>query len=56
MKVKIGDLTVRQMKAICDIYSSCDGCPLLEFCDHQPWRLNLNKEIDLPDEEVKENE
>ena len=54
MKVKFGDMTVRQMKAICDTHSNCNArCPLYGFCDDQPWIQNLNKEIDLSDEEVK---
>lgn len=56
MKVKFGDLTVRQMKAICGTHSSCgDCCPLFMLCDNQPWMQSLDKEIDLPDEEVKDD-
>ena len=55
MKVKFGDLTVRQMKAICDMHSNCGVCcPLYGSCDNQPWMQNLNREIDLPDEEEEE--
>ncbi len=56
MKVKFGDMTVRKMKEICDIHSNCGACcPLFGLCDNQPWMQNPNKEIDLPDEEMKEN-
>ena len=62
MKVKFGDLTVRQAKELCENSKMCRGCPIREFCtqtfDNDPCNFQeheLETEIDLPDEEVKED-
>ena len=56
MKVKFGDLTVRQMYNICINQTGCDSrCPLFGLCDNEPWMSDLGKEIDFPDEEVKQD-
>lgn len=61
MKIKFGDLTVSQMKEICDKYKRCnDGCPLFidmgsdrKCASTNPWAYNTETEINLPDNEVK---
>ena len=51
--IKFGDLTVRQLNAICkDHYAACDTCPLnpnhdWEFCD-MPSRTDPEIELDIP--------
>ena len=65
MKVKFGDMTVNQTIKICkgNHYGSCRVCPLyhenfgcIAFATPYSTKLyDLNeREIDLPDEEVKE--
>lgn len=58
MKVKFGDLTVMQVKEICSKHCpSCEKCPLnpstMCFVASNIYAPVLNKEIDLPDEEVE---
>lgn len=62
MKVKFGDLTVRQLAGICSQYPDCRGCPLLDDAVTVQCELAMaasytpiEKEIDLPDGEVKED-
>lgn len=60
MKVKFGDLTVRQIAGFCDAHIGCRGCP---FSD-EPFSAKchtalsasdayLEAEIDIPDDEEK---
>ena len=47
MKVKLGDLTARQMYDICVNHTSCDSrCQLHGLCDIEPWMYEIDKEID----------
>lgn len=62
MKVKFGDLTVRQIAGFCSQYPECRGCPLIDDAVTMQCMLALSAmhvplevEIDLPDEEGKEN-
>ena len=63
MKVKFGDLTVRQAKELCKKREKCCGCPIQLFCTHifdrDPCSFpeyKLETEIDLPDEEESKND
>lgn len=56
MKVKFGDMTVMQVKEICNKHCpSCEKCPLhpdtMCFVASNISARVLNKKIDLPDEE-----
>lgn len=62
MKVKFGELTVRQIAGFCSQYPDCTGCPLIDDAVTVKCRLAmdamgvpLESEIDLPDEEEKED-
>lgn len=71
MKIKFGDLTVRQLDKICAKNEECRNCPLCKrlpgvppfyICDVDPTRTipslqsdRYEEEIDLPDEEVKQD-
>ena len=62
MKVKFKDLTIEQIKNIClkQVKSQCDDCPIARQCDenfaHSPIYFGaFEAEIDLPDEEVKDD-
>ena len=59
MKVKFGDLTVRQVKKICDkAYPSCGKCQLapngacLLACSLSDKAISMEYETEMPDEEV----
>lgn len=42
MKIKFGDLTVSQMKEICDKYKRCnDGCPLFIDMGSDRWQQSV---------------
>lgn len=63
MKVKFGDLTIRQAKELCEKRTSCFGCPIKACCSNAipfyPSDIedeDIESEIDLPDEEVKDDE
>ena len=57
MKVKLGDLTARQMYNVCLKHKSCDGsCPLFGLCDNEPYLYDLSKEINLSDEESEDED
>ncbi len=57
MKKKIGDLTLKELSEICLNKTTCNNCPLLDYCIVKPYRMKsdggfiFNKEI-----EVEENE
>lgn len=62
MKVKFGDLTVRQIAGFCSQYPECRGCPLID--DAVSWQcmlalsamdVPLEVEINLRDEGEKED-
>lgn len=62
MKIKFGDMTVRQIAGLCSQYPECRGCPLIDDAVMTQCMLALSAmdaplevEIDLPDEEVKED-
>lgn len=62
MKVKFGELTARQLADICNSHDDCEGCPFVKDTETTECRVALSStkayidfEIDLPDEEVKEN-
>lgn len=58
MKVKFGDLTVRQLHDICLHQDDCPNCPIrnLYTCMAQrcPQTYDPDKAIDLPEEEGKQ--
>ena len=62
MRVKFGDLTVRQIAGFCNQYPDCTGCPLIDDAVTLKCRLAmdamdapLESEIYLPDEGVKDD-
>ena len=63
MKVNFGDMTVRQIYQLCSSNhrgcGQCVKCPLHGVCrdprDYTTYKV-LEAEIDLPDEEVEEDE
>lgn len=62
MKIKIGDLTVRQMAEICNSKANCEECPFGKDTEMSECRVAffstktyLDFKIYLPDEEVKDN-
>ena len=62
MRVKFGDLTVRQIAGFCGQYPDCKGCPLIDDAVTRQCMLALSAmdvplevEINLPDEEEKED-
>lgn len=62
MKVKFGDLTVRQIRIECVKHHLCATCPFHNLRQCVPCNIGQfakdysEKEIDLPDEEVEEDE
>ena len=57
--MKIIDLTLKQIKGICEQHEECKSCPLNFGCDGDLFTLpcdwtseNMNKEVDV---ELKEN-
>jgi len=62
MKVKLGDITIRQMNILCSMNENCNACPLcsqvkggLHF-DCNPYasvKKDYDREIELPDEETE---
>lgn len=62
MKVKFGDLTVRQIAGFCSKYPECEQCPLIDDAVTTKCMIALSArdvplegEIDLPDEEVEDD-
>ena len=62
MKVKLGDLTISQIKEICKSHTLCDACPLAaewrgsfrcRVASNRPDLYGTDKEIDLSDEEAE---
>lgn len=54
MKKKLIDLTIKEIKNICEQHKDCYNCPILKLCNHcfyeQPNHFDLrafNKVIDL---------
>ena len=60
MKIKLGDMTAKQLYYICSSRPVCTNCPLKYSgaCEAfgNPSLYEIDKEIDLPDEEVKDND
>ena len=60
MKVKLGDLTAKQLYDICSPRPNCIDCHLKHYgvCEvfGNPSLYEIDKEIDLPDEEVKQDD
>ena len=60
MKIKLGDMTAKQLYDICSPRPDCINCPLKRsgVCEAfgNPSMYEIDKEIDLPDEEVKDDE
>ena len=57
MKVKFGDLTVRQIAGVCSQHPDCVGCPFIDDAVTLQCQVaslarsvHLEVEIDLPDE------
>lgn len=60
MSAKFGQLTVNQIKKLCENNETCSGCPIREYCSqifyNNPCIFKgsvLDAEIDLSDEENK---
>lgn len=49
MKVKIGDLRVKQLSELCSRQASCYKCPAVNACADDPCLYNLETEIEVPD-------
>lgn len=60
MKIKLGDMTAKQLYDICAPRLSCINCPLRRsgVCETSgsPSMYEIDKEIDLSDEEIKDDE
>lgn len=60
MKIKLGDMTAKQLHDICSRRPDCTNCPLryAGACEAfgSPSMYEIDKEIDIPDEEVKDND
>ena len=59
MKIKLGDMTAKQLHNICSRQPNCAHCPLgyAGPCEvfGIPSLYEIDKEIDLPDEKEKED-
>ena len=59
-KVKFGDMTVKQLHDICLHQDDCPNCPIrysyVCMAFSRPQMYDTDKAIDLPDEEVKEDD
>ena len=54
MKIKIGDLTIKQVHRICEKCGRCSNCPIESCCNTaiiMSW--NIEKEIEIPEELLK---
>lgn len=60
MKIKLGDMTAKQLHDICSRRPDCTYCPLkyAAVCEAfgNPSSYEVDKEIDLSDEEVKDDD
>lgn len=50
MKVKIGDLRVKQLSELCSRHASCYNCPVVNACADDPGMYNLEAVIEVPDD------
>ena len=59
MKIKLGDMTAKQLYDLCSQQPDCANCPLryAGVCEEfgSPSMYEIDKEIELPDEEVKQS-
>ena len=57
MKKKLGDLTLKELSEICFNKTTCNNCPLLDYCIVKPYRMKsdggfiFNKEIEVEEDE-----
>ena len=60
MKIKLGDMTAKQLYDICSRRSDCTYCPIryAGACEAfgNPSLYEIDKEINLSDEEVKDDD
>ena len=51
MKIKLGDLTVKQISTLCTRQKYCTGCPIERACSHYSvHQYALDASVEIPDD------